>query len=233
MNQEANVFANILKKDMAVKPAPTLTLHPELTIEKMNHEMNFVRSSDPRHPRNFFDHTKNYETAQAFISGTNDNTASYRVKYENMQDSSGQWQVQTANDLALRNMLNTHKTEMAKTFDIEQRDTLAIQHKFEDSYFKAKEARFDFDKRPEKALAPKEIEKLEAQAQTDFRAFKADKLGILPNQGVKVEPKESIVVSSKQELQAQKPALPSFADKMLAMRQKSGITQKPTLSRSM
>jgi hypothetical protein len=233
MNEEANMFANILKKEMANKPAPTLTLHPELTVEKMNNEMTFVRSADPRHPRNFFDHTKNYETAQAFISGTNDNTASYRAKYEGMQDSSGQWQVQTANDLALRNMKNTHKAEMLRTVDIEQRDTLALQHKFEVSYFEAKEARFDFDKRPHKALAPKEVERLEAQAHADFRAFKADKLGILPNQGVKIEPKESIVVSSKQESQTQKPALPSFLDKMEAMRQKSGITQKPTLSRSM
>ena len=122
---------------------------------------------------------------------------------------------------------------MAKTFDIEQRDTLAIQHKFEDSYFKAKEARFDFDKRPEKALAPKEVEKLETQAHSDFRAFKSDKLGILPNQGVKVEKKEEMSFSIKQEPQTQKPSLPSFADKMLAMRQKHSVTEKPTLSRGM
>ena len=239
MNEEANVFANVLKKDMANKPAPSLTLHPELTVEKMNVEMNFVRTLDPRHPRNFFDHTKNHETASAFLPSRNVdgrtepaasfNTGTYRAKYENMQDSSGQWQVQTANDLALRNMMNTHKDEMAKTVDIEQRDTLALQHKFEVSFFEAKEARFDFDKRPDKALAPKEVEKLEAQAHTDFRAYKADKLGILPNQGVKVEKQEAI--SAKQHIQ--KPSLPSFADKMEAMRQKHSITQKPTLSRSM
>lgn len=235
MNQEANVFANILKKDIANKPAPALMLHPELTVEKMNSEMNFIRSSDPRHPRNFFDHTKNHETASAFLpsrnvdgrteSAASFNTATYRAKYEGMQDSSGKWQVQTANDLALRNMRNTHKEEMAKTVDIEQRDTLILQHKFEVSYFDAKEARFDFDKRPDKALAPKEVEKLEAQAHADFRAFKADKLGILPNQGVKVE--------KAQEQKIKAHSLPTFADKMAAMREKHSITQKPTLSRSM
>ena len=235
MNQEANVFASILKKDMTNKPAPSLTLHPELKVEKMNNEMNFVRSSDPRHPRNFFDHTKNYETASAFLPSRNVdgrtepaasfNTGSYRAKYENMQDSSGQWQVQTANDLALRNMKNTHKEEMLKTVDIEQRDTLAVQHKFEVSYFDAKEARFDFDKRPDKSLAPKEVEKLEALAHADFRAFKADRLGIMPNQGVKVE--------KAQDQKIKAPSLPTFADKMAAMREKHSITQKPTLSRSM
>lgn len=243
MNHEANVFANILKKDMANKPAPTLTLHPELTVETMNNEMTFVHSTDPRHPRNFFDHTKNHETATSFInsrgvdgkteSAASFNTATYRAKYEGMQDPSGQWQVQTANDLALRNMLSTHKNEMMKADDITQKDTLALQHKFEVSYFNAKEARFDFDKRPDKALAPKEVEKLETIAHADFRAFKADKLGILPNQGVKVEKKEDVAIAIKQESHAQKPSMPSFADKMNAMRMKHNITEKPTLSRSL
>lgn len=231
MNEEANVFASILKKEMAKAPAPTLTLHPDLTVEKMHNDMTFIHSSDPRHPRNFFDHTKNNETASAFISGAKDNTASYRAKYENMQDSSGQWQVETANSLALRNMLNTHKNEISKTVDIDQKDTIEIQHKFEVSYFNAKEARFDFNKRHDRALAPKEIEKLEAKAHTDFKAFQSDKLGIVQNQGVKVEKKEVIAPTSKQEPFVQKPSLPSFNEKMLAMRQKHNITEKPTLSR--
>lgn len=231
MNEEANIFANTLKKEMAKPQASTFTLHPDLTVEKMHSDMTFVRSSDPRHPRNFFDHTKNNETASAFISGINDNTATYRAKYQDMQDSSGQWQVETANSLGLRNMLNTHKNEMLKTIDIEQKDTIAIQHKFEVSYFNAKEARFNFNKRPDRALAPKQIEKLESKAHSDFREFQSDKLGIEPNQKINVEKKEAIAPTSKQEPLVQKPSLPSFTDQMMAMRQKHNITEKPTLSR--
>ena len=228
-----------LKKKQEVSPVQKTELHPSLTVNSMVQEMNFEIHKDPRKARDFFNNTKNQETSSAFGLHSNMNTFQYREAHAGMQDSNADWRVQTANDLAYRNMLETHKSEMLKA-DWEQRDVLKHQHAFENSYFQLQEAKFDVAHSRKDSLAPRAIEQLEKDTHKAFREYKAEQQGISPNTHIlvkskaiesnsfiKVEPEKSETQNFKA------PQLPSFAEKMLAMREKSGITKKPTLSRSM
>jgi hypothetical protein len=226
-----------LKKKEALSSVQKTELHPSLTVNAMIQEMNFEIHKDPRKARDFFNNTKNQETAQAFGIHSGMNTYQYREKHADLQDSNAQWRVQTANDLAYRNMINTHKDEMLKA-DWEQRDTLKHQHAFESSYFKLQEAKYDVAHSRQDSLAPRAIEQLEKDTHKAFREYKAEQQGIAPNTHILIKTKavqtENFIKVEKSEPQNFKaPQLPSFAEKMLAMREKNGITKKPTLSRSM
>ncbi|VTU34441.1 hypothetical protein [Variovorax sp. RA8] len=239
-------FGDFLRSEMkrkeALNPEPKTELHPALTMNAMVQEMNFEMHKDPRKARDFFNNTKNQETSMAFGIHHNMNTFQYRELHVGLQDPDAQWRVQTGKDLAHRNILETHKAEMLKA-DWEQRDVLKHQHGFETAYFKLQEAKFDYAHSLDNSLAPRDIEQLEKEAHKAFKEYKAEMYGIKPNthvlvkqvkapndeikvEGAKVEPQKAGIQNFKA------PALPSIADKLFAMREKSGITQKPTMKMS-
>jgi hypothetical protein len=243
---EVHEFGNFLRAEIKRKEElspPKTELHPSLTVNAMVQEMNFEIHKDPRKARDFFNNTKNQETAIAFGIHSGMSSYQFREAHADMQDSNGQWRVQTANDLAYRNMVNTHKEELLKA-DWEQRDVLKHQHDFETSYFKLQEAKFDVAHSRKDSLAPRSIEQLEKDTHKAFKEYKAEQQGIAPNTHILVKPKamesENFIKVESAKIEPVKteaqnfkaPTLPSFADKMLAMRQKSGITQKPTLKMS-
>jgi|GEM_PF-2889877 len=193
MRKEAENFGSFIQSEIQRQKvqAPTVKniLHPALSEDQMNADLRFSTRSfqDPRHPRNFYDDTKISSADRGFInlSGPIQTTFQYRERYKDHQDPSSQWQVELASGTAYKNMIDTHKEEWQKA-DWSQQPYLKLQHKLEQSFFKVKEAEFNFKHDSSRAMPESQFNALKKELHKDYREYKADQLGISPNQKVTV-----------------------------------------------
>ena len=145
--------------------------NPALSDMSMNIELHQNIKLNPGEPRNFYDYTRNSDTATAFMGKYSlDSTMQYRERFANSNDPIAKHQVEIANDCAYRNMLMTHKAEL-QAVEPENTPLLNKQHTFEKNFVDYREAKVN----PERSQ--KEVIGLQGKTQASYKEFKAEKLG--------------------------------------------------------
>lgn len=145
--------------------------NPALSDISMNIELQQNIKLNPGEPRNFYDYTRNSDTATAFMGKYSlDSTMQYRERFANSNDPIAKHQVEIANDCAYRNMIMTHKAEL-QAVEPENTALLKKQHTFEKIFVDYREAKVN----PERSQ--KEVIGLQGKMQASYKEFKAEKLG--------------------------------------------------------
>lgn len=155
-------------------------------------------------PRNFYDHTKNAETKEAFMGQYGlKTTGEYRALFQG-KDSH---ETLKANDAAFRAMTLAHKAEQAEVWDSEEREHLQRQHQVERSYL---EYRMGKD---EGTLNPRQEEAKKAELLLAYKGY---------------EQGQSVKEAVSQEAQAYAVKLNKslVENRIQAMRQKHGMSMK-------
>lgn len=223
MKREAFDSAEFMKKQptmareqVAYMSSKSTVLNPNsvhLAESTMNTELSQkVGGRDWRDgPRNFYDHTKNSETINDFMSNHSlKTTGEYRASFLDKDKT----EVNRATDASIRQMTLTHKDEMSKVSN-EEKPTLQKLHKFESEYlyFRENVDLKKYDNIEQQSNAYKEVREL-------YKDYKATTLGF-EKTSIKVE-------GNKVEQQA--PRLASEADPKLSVQQRMMAMRNSQLS---
>ena len=205
----------IAREQVAYMSAKSDVLNPNsvhLAESTMNTELSHkVMGRDWRDgPRNFYDHTKNPETINDFMSNHSlKTTGEYRATFQDKDKT----EVNRATDASIRQMTLTHKDEMSKV-SIEERPVLQKLHKFESEYLYHRE-NVDlkkYDNIEQQSKAYQEVREL-------YKDYKAATLGF-EKKTIKVEGKKIDQVTPK--ISSEADPKQSVQERMLAMRKGMG-----------
>lgn len=143
----------------------------KLTEETMKNELKNNGKMASEEPRNFYDYTKNSDTANSFMGQyAMHNTGFYRMNFEKSNDPLAQDQVRIANDCSYRAMHQAHTAEKLKA-EPEQMKAIEKKHNFEIDYFTYREGVDN----PNLQDNQKQI--LKENMNASYKDYKANKLG--------------------------------------------------------